>query len=90
MKQLRKLAQYYVDVMVKLGLVRFSILLAPFLLFLPSPFKSQLQPLYTVKSNVSMLSGRFFLVYWLPRGRFTFFRLWSNSLKSLASAWPAW
>ena len=28
MKQIRVLAQYYVDLMVKLGLVRFSILLA--------------------------------------------------------------
>lgn len=34
MKQLRKLAQYYVDVMVKLGLVRFSILLASILIVL--------------------------------------------------------
>ena len=28
MKQIRKLAQYYVDLMMKLGLVRFSLLLA--------------------------------------------------------------
>lgn len=34
MKQLRKLAQYYVDVMVKLGLVRFSMLLASILIVL--------------------------------------------------------
>lgn len=34
MKQIRLLAQYYVDLMVKLGLVRFSILLASALVFL--------------------------------------------------------
>ncbi|MEG2115849.1 MAG: aerobic respiration two-component sensor histidine kinase ArcB, partial [Hafnia sp.] len=34
MKQIRVLAQYYVDLMVKLGLVRFSILLASVLVIL--------------------------------------------------------
>ncbi|SUB83699.1 Aerobic respiration control sensor protein ArcB [Pragia fontium] len=34
MKQLRKLAQYYVDAMVKLGLVRFSLLLASIIIIL--------------------------------------------------------
>lgn len=34
MKQLRKLAQYYVNAMVKLGLVKFSLLLASILIVL--------------------------------------------------------
>lgn len=34
MKQIRVLAQYYVDLMVKLGLVRFSLLLASALVFI--------------------------------------------------------
>ncbi len=34
MKQIRVLAQYYVDLMVKLGLVRFSLLLASALVLL--------------------------------------------------------
>ncbi len=39
MKQIRLLAQYYVDLMMKLGLVRFSMLLALASSFLPLWYK---------------------------------------------------
>ncbi len=42
MKQIRMLAQYYVDLMMKLGLVRFSMLLALALVVLASWYRWRL------------------------------------------------
>ena len=55
MKQIRMLAQYYVDLMMKLGLVRFSMLLALALVVLAIVVKVQI--LQTWQKSVLMIKG---------------------------------
>lgn len=62
MKQIRVLAQYYVDLMVKLGLVRFSILLASVLVILAIVVQMAVTMLCAGKLRVSTLSARYSLV----------------------------
>ena len=57
MKQIRMLAQYYVDLMMKLGLVRFSMLLALALVVLASWYRWRLPWCCMARLKVSTLSA---------------------------------
>lgn len=90
MKQIRLLAQYYVDLMVKLGLVRFSLLLASALVVLAMIV--QMAVTMVLRGHVESIDmvRSVFLVCSSPLGRSTFFlSSWIN-WKSHASAWHGW
>lgn len=58
MKQIRMLAQYYVDLMMKLGTVRFSLLLATALVVLAIVVQMAVTMVLHGQSKVSTLSAR--------------------------------
>ncbi|GAB7258718.1 hypothetical protein DZS_05760 [Dickeya ananatis] len=76
MRQIRLLAQYYVDLMVKLGLVRFSLLLASALVLLALVVQMAVTLLLTGKvENIDVVRSIFFgllitpwAVYFFVRG----------------------
>lgn len=78
MKQIRLLAQYYVDLMMKLGLVRFSMLLALALVVLAIVVQMAVtMVLHGQVESIDVIRSIFFGLL-ITRGRSTFYR-WSSS-----------
>lgn len=94
MKQIRMLAQYYVDLMMKLGLVRFSMLLALALVVLAIVVQMAVtMVLHGQVESIDVIRSIFFGLLITP-GRSIFCQWWSNSWKSRVSAsrgwWKSW
>lgn len=86
MKQIRVLAQYYVDLMVKLGLVRFSILLASALVLLAMVVQMAVTMLLRGQvDSIDVVRSVFFGLLITP-GPSIFCRWWWSSWRSRASA----
>lgn len=75
MKPMKNLAQYYVDLLVKLGIVRFSILLALALVALAVVVQVGITLALKGTSTILILFVLFSLVCLLPLGRCIFFPL---------------
>ena len=90
MKQIRLLAQYYVDLMVKLGLVRFSLLLASALVLLAMVVQMAVtMVLRGHVESIDVVRSVFFGLLITP-WRSTFSPWWSISWKSHASVCRGW
>ncbi|VTN12048.1 Aerobic respiration control sensor protein ArcB [Raoultella terrigena] len=90
MKQIRMLAQYYVDLMMKLGLVRFSMLLALALVVLAIVVQMAVtMVLHGQVESIDVIRSIFFGLL-ITRGRSTFCRWWLSSLRSRDSASRGW
>ena len=89
MKQIRMLAQYYVDLMMKLGLVRFSMLLALALVVLAIVVQMAVtMVLHGQVESIDVIRSIFFGL--LITGRSIFFPSSLNSWKSPVSACQNW
>jgi hypothetical protein len=90
MKQIRMLAQYYVDLMMKLGLVRFSMLLALALVVLAIVVQMAVtMVLHGQVESIDVIRSIFFGLLITP-GRSTFSRWWWSNSKSPASVFRGW
>lgn len=90
MKQIRMLAQYYVDLMMKLGLVRFSMLLALALVVLAIVVQMAVtMVLHGQVESIDVIRSIFFGLLITP-GRSTFSRWWWSNSKNLASVFRGW
>lgn len=90
MKQIRVLAQYYVDLMVKLGLVRFSLLLASALVVLAMVVQMAVTMLLRGEvESIDVVRSIFFGLL-ITRGRSTSSRWWWSSWRNRASGWRGW
>lgn len=90
MKQIRLLAQYYVDLMMKLGLVRFSLLLALALVVLAIVVQMAVtMVLQGQVASIDVIRSIFFGLLITP-GRSISYRLSLSSLKSHVSACRGW
>lgn len=90
MKQIRMLAQYYVDLMMKLGLVRFSMLLALALVVLAIVVQMAVtMVLHGQVESIDVIRSIFFGLLITP-GPSISFPSWLNSLRSLVSACQNW
>lgn len=90
MKVLRGLAQYYVDLMMKLGLVRFSLLLASALVVLAMIMQMAVTIVLRGQVDSLDLVGSIFFGLIITPLAVYFYRWWLNNLKSLGSAFLAW
>lgn len=90
MKQIRMLAQYYVDLMMKLGLVRFSLLLALALVVLAIVVQMAVtMVLHGRVEQIDVIRSIFFGLLITP-GRSIFCRWWWSNWRSLVSGYPGW
>lgn len=90
MKQIRMLAQYYVDLMMKLGLVRFSMLLALALVVLAIVVQMAVtMVLHGQVESIDVIRSIFFGLLITP-GRSIFFPSSLNNWKSPVSACQNW
>lgn len=90
MKQIRMLAQYYVDLMMKLGLVRFSMLLALALVVLAIVVQMAVtMVLHGQVESIDVIRSIFFGLLITP-GRSISFPWWLNSWKSPVSVCLSW
>ncbi len=85
MKLIKNLAQYYVDLLVKLGILRFSILLALALVALAVVVQVGITMALTGHvDNIDIVRSVFFGILITP-WQSTFFPLWLTNWKSLVS-----
>jgi hypothetical protein len=89
MKQIRMLAQYYVDLMMKLGLVRFSMLLALALVVLAIVVQMAVtMVLHGQVESIDVIRSIFFGLLITPWAVY-FCRWWWSNWKSRGSVFPA-
>ena len=90
MKQIRMLAQYYVDLMMKLGLVRFSMLLALALVVLAIVVQMAVtMVLHGGVESIDVIRSIFFGLLITPWAVY-FSRWWWSSSKSPVSVFRGW
>lgn len=91
MKQIRMLAQYYVDLMMKLGLVRFSLLLALALVVLAIVVQMAVtMVLHGQVESIDVIRSIFFGLLITPPGPSIFCQWWWSNWRNPGSVCHGW